>query len=82
MGAAASGSGDWGRLPGEVLVCDFHSVNVCRMNGVCWSQACRRAKVSAGAGEREVQCEERAQPWGGGREAATARQGRLSSASR
>lgn len=32
-------------------MCDFHSVNVCRMNGVCWSQACRRGKVSAGAGE-------------------------------
>lgn len=23
---------------GRCLVCDFHSVNVCRMNRVCWSQ--------------------------------------------
>lgn len=23
---------------GRCPVCDFHSVNVCRMNGVCWSQ--------------------------------------------
>lgn len=65
---------------GRCLVCDFHSVNVCRMNGVCWSQGRQEGKISAGAGDREVLWEGRARPWGWGREAASARQGRLSSA--
>lgn len=48
---------------------DFHSVNVCRMNGVCWSQGLRESWVSAGAGDWEVPREGRAHPWGwGGRE--------------
>nr|XP_023499381.1 uncharacterized protein LOC106783330 isoform X2 [Equus caballus] len=54
---------------GRCLVQDFHSVNVCRMNGVCWSQGLRESWVSAGAGDWEVPREGRAHPWGwGGRE--------------
>lgn len=38
VGVATSRSSDWAGCVGRCLVCDFHSVNVCRMNGVCWGQ--------------------------------------------
>lgn len=64
FGASGSGGFQQWRLGQAVWAgawCDFHSVNVCRMNGVCCSQGLGTQVQVTG---QEVLGEGRAQPWG------------------
>lgn len=45
-------------------MCDFHSVNVCRVQGLAGARACSKGKVSAGAGAKGWAQEGQAEPGG------------------
>lgn len=50
---------------GRYLVCDFHSVNVCRVQGFAGARACSKGKVSAGAGAKDGGRRDRRSPGAG-----------------